>query len=232
MNTYNPIHNTAKYPGRSAPACAPGTASAHPETPGLPCAPEATSHRLLEDGQIIELYWNRAEAAISATAAKYSRFLHAISLRIVRNPEDADECVNDTYLRTWNSIPPTRPQVLKAYLGTIVRNLSLDCYNRRFAARRQAGEFTLLLSELEECIPASKTLEEAYEDQEIADSISHFLQKLSAEKQKIFIRRYYYCEDIKEIAARYGYSESKVKSALFDTRKKLKKYLEKEGIYI
>lgn len=186
----------------------------------------------MEDCKIIELYWQRQETAIEETRVKYGSYLNAISMNIVKNLEDAEECVNDTYLNTWNSIPPNRPNVLKAYLGAIVRNLSLDCYKKRFTNRRAANQFTVLLSELEECLPAASSVEKTLEDKEIAAQISAFLRTLSTDKQLIFIRRYYYCEDIKEISARFGFSRSKIKSALFDTRNKLRTHLEKEGIYL
>ena len=184
----------------------------------------------MEDCRIIELYWQRNETAIEETHTKYGHYLSTISMNIVKNLEDMEECVNDTYLHAWNSIPPTIPNILKVYLGTIVRNLSLDCYKKRFTTHHAANQFTVLLSELEECLPAAGSVEQTLEDKEIAAQISRFLRTLSTEKQQIFIRRYFYCEDIKEISKRLGFSQSKVKSALFDTRKKLRKHLEKEGI--
>lgn len=186
----------------------------------------------MEDNKIIELYFKRIESAITETSAKYGHFLHTISMNILRSHEDAEECVNDTYLRTWNSIPPARPQLLKAYLGTIVRNLSLDCYKRRFAGKRAQGEFSLLLSELEDCIPAASTPEKELEDKEIVLQIDIFLKSLPREKQQLFLRRYYYCDDIKTLAKQFSYSESKVKSTLFAIRQKLKYHLEQEGIYL
>lgn len=186
----------------------------------------------MEDNKIIELYWKRIETAIAETSAKYGHFLHTISLNIVKSHEDAEECVNDTYLRTWNSIPPTRPALLKSYLGAIVRNLSLDCYKRRFAGKRAPGEFSLLLSELEDCIPAASTPEKELEDKEIAIQLSSFIRNLPPDKRLLFLRRYYYCDDIKILSKKFGYSESKTKSTLFAIRKKLKLHLEKEGIYL
>lgn len=186
----------------------------------------------MDDNKIIELYLNRIESAITETAGKYGHFLHTISMNIVHSHEDAEECVNDTYLHTWKSIPPTKPLSLKAYLGAIVRNLSLDCYKKRYAAKRASGEFSLLLSELEDCIPTLSTPEKELESKEIAHQISLFLRKLPQEKRLLFIRRYYYCDDIKNLAKRFGFSESKVKSSLFHIRKNLKNHLEKEGIYV
>lgn len=186
----------------------------------------------MEDNKIIELYFNRAENAIAETTNKYGHFLHTMSMNILHSQQDAEECVNDTYLHTWNHIPPTKPQFLKAYLGAIVRNLSLDCYKKRFVGKRVHGEFNLLLSELGDCIATASTPETELENKEIAAQISFFLRGLSREKRLLFLRRYYYCDDIKILAKNFGYSESKVKSSLFHIRKKLKNHLEKEGIYI
>lgn len=184
----------------------------------------------MEDCRIIELYWQRNETAIEETHTKYGHYLSTISMNIVKNLEDMEECVNDTYLHAWNSIPPAYPKTLKTYLATIVRNLSLDCYKKQSAQKRKGSQFYVLLSELEECLPAAGSVEQTLEDKEIAAQISRFLRTLSTEKQQIFVRRYFYCEDIKEISKRLGFSQSKVKSALFDTRKKLREHLEKEGI--
>ncbi len=186
----------------------------------------------MEDYDIIDLYWKRNETAITETRTKYGKYLHTISINIVKNSEDAEECENDTYLKAWNSIPPTRPSFLKAYLGTIVRNLSLDCYKKRSRDRRRANEVTVLLSELEECLPAAASVEQTMADKEIAEQISAFLKTLPTDKQQIFVRRYFYCEELKEISRKLGFSQSKIKSALFETRKKLRIHLEKEGIYI
>lgn len=186
----------------------------------------------MEDYNIIELYWQRDEAAIAETRTKYGRYLNTISMNIVKNPEDAEECVSDTYLRAWNSIPPSRPNILKAYLGAIVRNLSLDCYKKRSGERQRANHLTVLLSELEECLPAATTVEQTIADKEIAAQISAFLKTLPTDKQHIFVRRYFYCEELKEISRHLGFTQSKIKSALFETRRKLRIHLEKEGIYL
>lgn len=186
----------------------------------------------MEDKKIIELYFNRAESAITETSTKYGQFLHSISMNIVHSLQDAEECVNDTYLHIWKSIPPTNPLSLKAYLGSIVRNLSLDRYKKRFAGKRAQGEFRLLLSELEDCIATAPTPETELENREIALQINAFLRTLPKEKRLLFVRRYYYCDDIKTLSKSLGYSESKAKSSLFHIRKALQKHLEKEGIYL
>lgn len=186
----------------------------------------------MEDIKIIELYFDRAESAITETKNKYGHFLHRISMNILRSYQDAEECVNDTYLRAWNSIPPTKPVQLKSYLGAITRNLSLDRYKKRIAGKRAGEEFALLLSELEDCLADNTTPETVLEQKEIAMQISAFLRSLSSEKRLLFLRRYYYCDDMKTLAKLFGYSESKIKSNLFRIRKDLKKKLEQEGIYL
>ncbi|MEF9922294.1 MAG: RNA polymerase sigma factor [Anaerovoracaceae bacterium] len=186
----------------------------------------------MDDDNILELFWQRNENAIIETGAKYGKYLNTISINILQNNEDAEECVNDTYLRAWNNIPPQRPNILKVFLGAITRNLSFDCYKKKHAQKRIVNEFSILISELEDCIPDNNSVENVLDNQEIANQISRFLKQLSANKQQIFIRRYWYCQSIKHISKVYGYSQSKVKSSLFETRKKLRQYLEKEGISI
>lgn len=186
----------------------------------------------MDDTKIVELFWQRNENAIKETDTKYSRYLTAISYNILKSNEDAEECVNDTYMGAWNSIPSQKPNVFRVFLGVITRNLSLDCYKKKHSQKRIAGEFSLLLSELEDCIPSDVSVEKEIEDKETAKQISRFLKQQSTVKQQLFIRRYWYCDGIKEIAKKYGYSESKVKSSLFETRKKLKEHLETEGITI
>lgn len=156
----------------------------------------------MNDEEIIGLYWERDQQAIPATDEKYGKLLNHIAYNILYNRQDSEECVNDTYLNAWNCIPPQRPTYFQAFLGAITRNLSLDRYKQQHAKKRVPAEMTTLLSELE------------------------------PEKRAIFIRRYWYCDDIKNIALDFSCSESKVKASLFRMREKLKLYLEKEGIWI
>ena len=184
----------------------------------------------MEDAEIIDLYWNRSEFAIMETANKYGRFLHSVAWNIVRNNGDAEECVNDTYLRTWNAIPPTKPTAFRAWLGRIVRNLSLDRWKETRTQKRGGDETEILLGELDACIPDPCGAEKMLEDQEIADLIGIFLRALPAEQRIIFIKRYWYGADLLQIAADLRCSIGKVKSSLFRTRKALRTYLEKEGV--
>lgn len=184
----------------------------------------------MDDSKIIELYMDRSEQAISETARKYGRYCHYIAYNILHNNEDSEECVNDTYLRTWNSIPPKRPNKLQTFLGKITRNLSLNKYEKQSAEKRGSGQVPLILDELTECIPADRSSETLVEDMVIKETLDRFLDNLSADARKIFVRRYWYMSSVKEIAEEYGLSESKVTVTLFRTRQKLKTVLEKEGI--
>nr|WP_325184112.1 RNA polymerase sigma factor [uncultured Oscillibacter sp.] len=183
----------------------------------------------MEDSAIIDLYWSRDQRAIEETAGKYGPFLESLVWNILRSRGDTEECVNDTYLRAWNAIPPARPAAFRAWLGRIARNLSLDRWKAARAQRRGGGA-EVLLGELEECIPTPRGVEQQLEDQEIASLISAFLRRLPAESRRVFLRRYWYGQDLKEIAAEQGCGVGKVKSSLFRTRKALRNYLEEEGI--
>ncbi len=189
----------------------------------------------MEDNQIVDLYWERDERAISESDAKYGAFCARIAMNILDNAQDAEECVNDTYLRAWNAIPPSRPTKLGAFLGKITRNLSLDRYKARKTAKRGNSLFLVSLDELSECIPDGSTgfgsgFDDETEARRIGECINRFLRKQSGEVRDVFICRYFYSDSIGEIARRFGLSESKVKSMLHRTRGKLKKLLESEGI--
>lgn len=184
----------------------------------------------MKDQEIIELYWKRDEAAISATADTYGKYCHCISYNILHNNEDADECVNDTWLNAWESIPPQKPNRLATYLGKITRNLSLNRYSLRTAQKRGMGQVELTLSELEECVPAQTDLEQIVDEMVLVDAIEAFLHAQPRTARSIFIGRYWYLYPIRELADAYRMSESKVVSLLFRMRNKLKLHLEKEGI--
>jgi RNA polymerase sigma factor (sigma-70 family) len=186
----------------------------------------------MDDNKILDLYWERSEAAITETASKYSKYCHYISYNILHNDKDADECVNDTYLNAWNSIPPKRPTCLSTYLGKITRNISLNRLKQYNAKKRSFGQTELVLSELENCIPAVQSVEQATDEKILIESINGFLYALPKIKREVFVRRYWYLSSIKDIAEQYGMSESKVASMLFRSRNELKLYLEKEGIII
>ena len=145
----------------------------------------------MEDHAIIELYWQRQETAIQETAVKYGAFLSGLSWNILRSRDDAEECVNDTYLRAWNAIPPQRPSAFKLWLGRITRNLSLDRWRKARAEKRGGEGMEVLLGELDVCVPAPQGVEHHLEDQEIAAVISAFLRTLTAQNRAMFLRRYW-----------------------------------------
>ena len=186
----------------------------------------------MDDHQIVDLFWARSESAISEASKKYGRYCHSIALNIVANAGDAEECVNDTLLQAWNSMPENRPALLSAYLGKITRNLALNRFRKRKAEKRGGGEMELILHELEDCLPAQNSVEDALERAYLAKLISHFLRTLSDEKMTVFVRRYWYADSIASISAHCGISESKIKSILFRCRNKLKAYLEREDFRI
>lgn len=186
----------------------------------------------MEDEKIIDLYWARREDAIVETDKKYGNYCKSIALHILKSMEDSEECVNDTWMKAWDSMPPKRPDFLSAFLGKITRNLSISRYRMNHARKRGSGEVELLLLELEDCIPSAKSVEEEVEGRETAEAIDRFLYGIDEESRNIFVRRYFFVDSIREIAGHFQISESKVKSQLFRTRNRLKDHLEKEGILL
>ncbi len=185
----------------------------------------------MTDFEIVALYWQRSEEAILLTAQKYGRCLLQIAFNILHIHEDAEECVNETYLSAWNQLPPDKPNKLLPYLGRISRCLALNRYDY-LKAQKRSSDFTLQLSELEEILSAPDSVEERYEAAELAAAISTFLRKQNEDDQHLFVRRYWYSDSIQQIAVRYNLRESKVKSQLFRIRNKLKGYLKEEGYYL
>lgn len=183
----------------------------------------------MDDLQIIELYFSRAENAITETAAKYGAYLKYIAYNILKSLEDSEECTNDTYMKVWNSIPPQRPDCFKAFIGRIARNTAINLYNKYNAQKRRGSE--VALDEMAECIP-DRNADKNSEDKEIRESLNAFLRSLPEENRKIFVRRYWYMSSVKEIAKDYKFSESKVKMTLLRTRTALKEHFAKEGISI
>lgn len=183
----------------------------------------------MEDEKIVELYFERNESAIERTSEKYGKRLRAVSNGILKDIETAEECENDTYLEAWNIIPPNEPKTyLYAFLARIIRNISLNCCRKKNALKRNA--FVCELSaEMEECIPSPDDMDCRIDDMVFAEIINKFLSELDAEKRKIFVRRYWYMDSVTEISEKLLLSESKVKTSLFRTRKKLREFLEKEG---
>ncbi len=181
----------------------------------------------MEDQKIIELFFARSELAIQALAAKYEKLLHKISFHILQDQEDVAECLNDTYLGVWNTIPPKRPNPLSAFVCKITRNISLKKYRFNTAYKRDAS-LEVSLEELEPCIP-TPSIEEEWDVKELGRTINRFLQTLEQENRVIFVRRYWFSDSVGEIAAEIGMSENLVSVRLKRIRKQLKMYLEKEG---
>jgi len=184
----------------------------------------------MEDQAIIELYWNRDESAIQETDAAYGPRLHSLSQHILDSREDARECVNDTYLKTWESIPPQRPNFFYAFLSKICRFISFDRLDWNNAAKRRA-DLVSLTEELERCIPDNRT-QQQLEARELGRILSAFIATLPGDSRLIFLRRYWHLDTTEEIAKNYGFSVSKVKTQLHRTRAKLYRYLEQEGIAV
>ena len=183
----------------------------------------------MDDGRIIELFWRRDEAAIEEARAKYGAYCFAVAKNVLSSPEDAEECVNDTLLRAWGAIPPQRPARLKLFLARIARNISFDRYKAQRAEKRGGGELPLVLEELRECA-GSERIESELERKELEKAIAAFVHGLPEREKVLLLRRYFYTEPISKIASQLGLSEANAMSILSRTRKKLRTYLEKEGL--
>lgn len=181
----------------------------------------------MDDIHIVGLYWARSETAIVETQRKYGAMLTGVSLALVQSAQDAEECVNDTYLAAWNSMPTERPKYLGAFLSKIVRRISVDRYRASHAEKRCGA--TVPIDELAECLPSSVTTEGDYQTAELSNAINGFLLELPNKKRFIFVRRYFYSDSVTTIAQSCGMSEANVKTVLCRVRVALKEYLEKEA---
>lgn len=184
----------------------------------------------MEDSTIVDLYWQRSEQAIPETEHKYGVYCHTISMRIVNNREDAEECVNDTWLGAWNSMPENKPSFLAPYLAKLPRWLSLSKMKTQNRLKRGGGEITIALEELDKELGEGTDLAEQIEMKELSEYLNDFLEALPFVERKVFLGRYWYAASIREIAEKSGFSESKVKSMLLRTRRKLKAALKEEGL--
>ena len=182
----------------------------------------------MDDEAIVELFWRRDERAVAQAQAKYGAYCLAVAARIVSR-EDAEECVNDTWARAWNAIPPQRPASLRLFLARIARNLALNRREALAAEKRGNGEAALVLDELAECLPGGRSVEASVDARELSAGVGRFVRALPARDAGVFVRRYFFAETAAEIGARYGLSENHVHVILGRTRKKLKAYLTKEG---
>lgn len=179
----------------------------------------------MQDERIIALFFERNEQAIKEATDSYGGFLKAVSCGILHSDEDASECLSDTMMKAWQTIPPQKPNNLKAYLGRIIRNLSLDVYDKRQAQKRGSGAVCVQLDELCECIPSSENVTGSLEHKELSQAISEFLIKQKKKQRILFVQRYWYMLSIKEIADKNKMSESAVKMSLQRTRNNLKNKL-------
>lgn len=184
----------------------------------------------MDDKDIINLYFDRNEAAIKETDLKYRPYCFSISNNILADFQTAEECVNDTYLETWRTIPPQNPNVFKLFLAKITRNLSLDSYRKIHAEKRGGGQMPLILDELDEAIPSAYDLEEEVIYRDLLRILNDFVNNLSDEDKTIFIQRYFYAMPIKEIATNSNYKYNNLVTRLHRLRKKLKDSLESEGL--
>lgn len=182
----------------------------------------------MDDGRIIELYFARDERAITESDAKYGAYCFTAANNILSSREDSEECVNDTWLRAWNAIPPKRPQVLKLFFVRITRNLSLDRLGSLRAKKRGGGEAALAIEELGECAAGTADVFGEVMEREVSRLIRRFVHSLPETDRAVFVRRYFFVESVKVIAQRYGMSEGSVMTRLSRTRKKLKELLNKE----
>ncbi len=182
----------------------------------------------MEDLEIIGLYFRRNEKAITETAAKYGTFCRNIALNILSNREDAEECVNDTYLQAWNTIPPQKPDKLGAWLGRVIRNIAYNLWKKNHRQRRYTG-MEEILNELEDCIPSPVTVERKMEEQELTKVINAWIASLAKKDRILFVRRYWNGESVDALAKRAGVSAAAIAKRMYRLRLKLKATLEKEG---
>ena len=183
----------------------------------------------MSDEQIVDLYWQRDEQAIKETDIKYKKFLISVAYNIVNDMRDSEECLNDTYIDAWNSIPPARPILLQAFLATIMRRTAIDRYQAKKRQKRIASELTVSLSEVEDFISFDDDMCSLIDAKALGRVISDFARSLSDRRMYIFMSRYYFARSIKEIAGLLECSESTVNKEIASLKRDLKEKLEKEG---
>lgn len=186
----------------------------------------------MEDAQILDLYWKRDERAIAESEIKYGAYCHAVANNILLDREDAQECINDTWLRAWNTIPPQKPKALKPFFAKIARNLALNRYEKKHAKKRGGDMVAIAMEELDECVSSKEDVESVYFAKHLQKDLNVFLHTLPGRDCAIFLHRYFFLENTAEIAKRYEMRESNVLLILSRLRKKLKKFLRKEGYYV
>lgn len=185
----------------------------------------------MNDKEIIDLYLRREERAVAETQTKYGAYCSSIANNILSVPEDAEECVNDTWISVWNRIPPTIPLPLKAFLGKLVRDISLNRYIHNHAKKRYSG-MEVLLDELEECIPSDFDVEQSIEQQELSDLLNRWLRELPCDEMALFVRRYYYGDSVKGLAKIQGCTENQMAQKMMKLRNRLKSFLISKGVLL
>lgn len=184
----------------------------------------------MNDPQIVDLYWQRNLDAISLSAQKYGNYCLSVAKNILCNFQDAEECVNDTWVGAWNSMPDNRPNNLRIFLGTITRRLACSRIRMDHAQKRGSGQIPLILEELETCLPTAPSAAQVVEAKELERYINAFLHTLPQQECNIFLRRYWFAESVSQISRRYNCNPNTVKSSLYRSRRKLRAFLEKEGL--
>lgn len=184
----------------------------------------------MDNEKLVNLFWERSPEAIAQTQQTYGALCAKLAGRLLRRKEDVEECVNDTYLALWNGIPPARPVHFDAYVTKVVRNLAMKRLSY-LTAQKRSVEAEVSFEELDACLAGPGDPQQILEGKELEAAITAFLEELDPDSRKFFLRRYYFFDSVKEIAHRYGVSESKVKVKLFRTRNSLKEYLVKEGLF-
>ena len=186
----------------------------------------------MTDDDIVKLYWDRNETAITESSGKYGAYCSSIAYNILCNRDDADECVNDTWLHAWNAMPPQKPSILSAFLGKITRNLSFDLYKKIHREKRGGDGIDLVLDELAEIVSGGEDPADAYDTAELTRDINLFLDSLSDDKRNMFVLRYWYADSVSSIAKRFGTTENTISVTLNRLRKSLKTYLTERGYCI
>ena len=183
----------------------------------------------MDDIQIIDMFFERNERAIEETDSKYGRLCFSVANRILDKKEDSEECVNDTYYSVWKQIPPTVPEVFKVYLGRITRNLSISRF-RAMRAKKRYSSMEIMLSELNDCVPSSSNVEQTIEVMQLSNYISEWLDSLPEEDSALFVRRYWFGDEVQELAKKYGATAAQMAQKMLRLRKSLKGALEQKGV--
>lgn len=183
----------------------------------------------MEDRRIIALFWQRSEEAITAAERKYGGYCRAIACNILRDREDSEECVSDTWLTAWNTMPPQRPDILRAFLGRIARNLAFDRYRSSHAAKRGGGEMALVLDELAECVSGGESVQEVLDRELLVQAVNDFLTSLPSKKRTIFLRRYWYADPVSAIASDLHMTPGSISAVLHRLRGEMRYYLTERG---